>query len=400
MKLFIARQSILDVNQQLYGYEFLYRNSEENHFCADINGTVATRTLISNLTTEFDWRKLTAGRFAFVNFTEEMLKSNFVSYLRPRDLIIEILETVRADTVLFDKLKDLKEKGYQFALDDYSGESNILMDVADIIKVDFRLTTLKTQQKIAQEYGHKILLAEKIETEEEFLQAKIMKYQLFQGYYFSKPIVLSEETVEVALGSYLKLWTEINKPEISFDQLDRIIRLDVNLSYKLMTRINSMEYYRGNQVTSIKPALIQMGHGNLRRWILLLLLRDCFGENGTFSTKLALTRAVFSEQIALLQNRNDLHDDAYIVGLFSSIDAVINRQLEEVLDKLFISKAAKDALLGHPGPLADILRFTHDYEQGLWDLVDAFLFSNQIKPEELSSIYRESINFAEEAFCT
>lgn len=359
---------------------------------------MATRTLISSLTTEFNFQQLTTGKLAFINFTEEMLRSNFISYLHPNEMIIEILETVKADISLLNKLKELTEKGYQFALDDYTGESTILMEVADIIKVDFRLTTQEVQQRIAEKYQNKILLAEKIETHEEFLEAKKMNYQLFQGYYFSKPIVLSEETVEIALSSYLRLWNEVNKPEICFDQLEQIIRLDVNLSYKLMAKINSMKYYRGYPVTSIKPALLQMGQDTLRRWILLLLLRDCFGESGTVSAKLALTRAIFSEKIAQLLNRYDLQDDAYIVGLFSNISSVMNRQLEEILDKLYISKAAKDALLGIPGALSDILHFTIIYEHGLWNLVDAFLLYYQLNPDTLSSIYWEAVDFAEQAF--
>lgn len=115
--------------------------------------------------------------------------------------------------MLLEHLNVLQENGYTFALDNYTGDTTMLMDVADIIKVDFRLTTSEMQTSIALKYWNKLLLAEKVETEAVIIRAKRMKYQLFQGYYFSKPTMLSQETVEIALGSYLRLWREINNPK-------------------------------------------------------------------------------------------------------------------------------------------------------------------------------------------
>lgn len=341
---------------------------------------------------------LSGDRYAFLNFTEEMLRSEVIPLLPAKDVIIEILEDVKVDAALLENIFLLKQKGYVFALDDYTGETNILTEVADIIKVDFRLTTRNMQKQIAQTYPNKILLAEKIETEEEFLQAKKLNFRLFQGYYFSKPIMLSHETLEIALSSYLRLWTELNQPELDIDQIEQIIRMDVSLSYKLLLRINSMEYYRGKHLTSVRQAIMQIGSENLKRWLLLLLIRDCHGDTGNLSAKAALVRAIFAEQITVMLGYFNLQEAAYVAGLFSTIDADINLTLQEIVHKLNLSIDVKDALIGTPGPLADILQFTMQFEKGDWDSVSQFISQNGLNRDDLTYFHLEAIEFAEKAF--
>ena len=162
----------------------------------------------------------------------------------PKHFIIEILEDINDDSNLESTLAAFREKGYVFAMDDYTGEDNKdrLISVSDILKVDFRLTDKKVQKTIAQKYkDSKILLAEKIETEEEQKWAVDNGYSLLQGYYYSKPVLLSKEKTEIALTTYMRLLKEFSKPDTDFTKLAEIIMMDVNLSYKFLMRVNTLQ---------------------------------------------------------------------------------------------------------------------------------------------------------------
>lgn len=398
MNLFIARQPILDLQNQPFGYEFLYRDSADNRFRTDLDGSAATRKLISNLTSEFDLEDLTGGRYAFVNFTGELLRSAYVSYLEPQEIVVEILESVQPDLALLQRLETLKKQGFVLALDDYVGAQSPLTELADILKVDFRLTAPEAQQEIAARFAGKRLLAEKVETLEDLERAKACGYSLFQGYYFSKPVVIQKQAAEIATATYLRLWNEINKPDPSFDRLAQIIRTDVNLAYKFLARLNSMLYYRGNQVTNLKQALVYIGLNDLKRKTLLFLLRDVLGERQAEAAKQALTRAVFAERLAVRFNLSEQREDAYVAGLFSMIDTIVGRGLEDILDELYILPQVKAALLGEPGPLGDILQFLRCYETGDWDALEPFLRTYKVDRQLLSQYYLTSVEYAERAF--
>ncbi len=216
MNIYIARQPIYDKDRHLYGYEFLYRDSSTNSFNPAMNGTAATRTLVSNLINEFGVDAMTGGHYAFVNFTRDLLTSNFPFLLNSRQFIIEILENVTLDNALLPHLEKIKSKGYKIALDDYVGEAHESgLAAVDILKVDFMQTTPGERQDIAGRHrGHVTLLAEKIETEEEFHSAQAMGYTLFQGYYFSKPVPFSKPVAQVASATSSLLWEEIRRPSL------------------------------------------------------------------------------------------------------------------------------------------------------------------------------------------
>ena len=398
VKLYIARQPIVDNNNAPYAYEFLHRSSEENCYRDDIEGSQATSSLLSSLSFEFNLKRLTGGCFAFINFTEKLLLSKTVESIDPREVIIEILETVKPSEALLERLRELRKKNYCFALDDYLGEENPLIEVADIIKVDFIDTDREQQRAIAGRYPDKILLAEKVETSEDYEFAKENGYKLYQGYYFSRPVVIAKTAGEIATPTYLRLWREINKPDCNFRALERIIRTDVNLTYKVLNRLNSIEYYRGNKVTSLYHALVSLGFAELKRWILLLFMRNCYGSRDTVVAKQALTRAVFAEKLAALLGWTDMQEDAYTAGLFSLIDTIMEGNMESLLDELAIGQRVRDCLLEKPGKLFDLLSVVKNYDRTDWDAVDAFTKQYQIDPEKLSPLQLEAIEYAEQAF--
>ena len=401
MKIFVARQPIVNIDRKPFGYEFLYRDSDKNYFSNSIDGTTATRTLISNLMSEFELNGLTGGRPAFINFTEDLIREEYIDFLPSDEIVVEILENVKSDADIVKRVKELKNKGYTIALDDFTGSFNELSDLADIIKVDFRLTDTEKQQEIALKYSHKKLLAEKIETEDELDRAQSIGYSLFQGYYFSKPVVVSKTATQIASATYLRLLREINKPYADFDSMADIIYTDVNMTYKFLAKINTLSYYRGHRVDSIRHALVRIGLLEIKRWMTVILMYDIMDtDKSTEPAKQALTRAVFAESIAKAIGRSDISDEAYMTGLFSMIDTIMDDTMENLLSKLSIPDSVKSALSGRKCLLRDILDFVIAYDAGRWKKLDWFLDTYPQFRGSVSTLYLNATRYSEESFAT
>ncbi len=399
---YLARQAIMDANKRLYGYEMLYRNSEENFFPSEKDQNDASRSMISNLQTEFALKDVTGGRHAFINLPKELCMSGVIQLLDPTDYVIEILEDTIVDKPFIDRIADLKSKGYRFALDDYTGQPcfDPLMPHIDIIKVDFILADDAAKSSIA--WAHKKskrILAEKIENEEEFLFAKKLGYSLFQGYYFSKPLVLRKETLNIATATHIKLWQQINKKEPDYDKIEEIIIKDAGMTYKLLNKINTLEYYRANRISSVRQALTRMGLEGIKRWIMLVLLEDCIPEkNDDIYAKLALTRALFLETVMSELGEKEYANDAYMVGMFSVFDNDVNTALPKLLETMHVSPLVEEALMQQKDVLGGALRLTMQYETGEWNGVDDFAAQTGLRPERLLSFYRKAVAQAEDAF--
>lgn len=403
MKIYAARQPVLDSAGRIFGYEFLYRDSERNEFNREVDGCTATCMLLSNMLSEFGLENLTGNTFAFLNLTESLLRSNYIYMMDPRHFIIEILEDVQMDESLHKRLACYRDKGYIFALDDFTGgtEKDSFMDVIDILKVDFRMTDKREQRSIAWRFGKtKLLLAEKIETEEERDWAVKNGYSLLQGYYFSRPVILSRAKTEIALATYIRLLQEFDRPDFDFGRLADIILMDVNLSYKFLVRVNTLQFYRGNRIKTVKQSLIRMGFMEVRRWTLAILIRDVFGEKDNASAKRALVRGVFTEKLVGLLKWEEAEEEAYMLGMFSCMDTTMKESIAGLLAQLKISGDAREALLNRKGRMGEALDFVENYEQGKLVELQYFIKKYSMENAGISLIYLEAVNYAESMFDT
>lgn len=398
MDIYVARQPVFRPNASLFGYELLYRSDERNHFDPSTDGSMATCTLLSNIEAEFGLHNLTGGAYAFINFTTELLMLDRLSWLDAGSIIIEILESVRPDEALLASLSRLKKKGFTLALDDYTGDPSLdeLVELCDIIKVDLRLASPKQQRAIAARLApDKQLVAEKVETAEEFERAKAWGYVLFQGYYFSKPVLLSQRPHKAASVSWMRLWKAVQRPDMDFDELTEIIRLDANLTYKLLLRANTLRYYRHNRISSIKHALLHFGMEEVQRWVMAVLLQDLNGGTGDELAKRALARASFAERLAEETGSRDLREDAFLVGIFSVFDS--DGELRSLFDAIHLPVRVREALFEKKGFLSDLLLFISAYENEDRTAMDTFLHANHIHPNRASMLYLQSVNYAEHA---
>lgn len=400
MDCYIARQPIFASDKSLVAYELLYRNSMQNAFPAGLSGDEATRKVIINALLNFDLEVLTKGRLAFINFTRQLLLDKIPELLSPRSFALEILENIALDKPLLDMLERYKEDGFVLVLDDYTGTyiPDEFMPFLDIVKVDFRATDRAEQEKIARKMKpwRIKLLAEKVENTEDFEAARKFGYTLFQGYFFSKPVILEKNAFSISTYSYVRLMDEASKPEMSFRKLADIIFLDAHLTLLLMKKMRTAAYYRGHTVASITMALARMGTNEVSRWITLLLLQDVIGKEMDELVRTGLIRAVFCECLSSsLPER--LQKASFSVGMFSIIVAS-DESLYQFLDRFGIGDTIIGALQG-TNDLSHCLSLTRAYETGDWTLV-SFLHKRYfpaLDAHDLTTMYIAAVNYADNA---
>lgn len=397
--LYIARQPIFNIDKKLYGYELLFRNKQESKlFSKEVSSTVATATVIDGLF-EVGIDNIVDGKFAFVNFDYEFLMSEAVELINPKNLIIEVLEDVAVDQTLLNRLKYLKSKGYQIALDDFVEDykTYLLTPVADIIKYDLMETPLKEIKKDVERAlrDKKILLAEKIETKEEFIMAKKMGFHLFQGFFFFKPSIIAKSNDKKSVkGQYCRILQELHKEEPSYQALAQIIETDINLAYRFMRVVSHKQ--TEEPIFSIKSSLVYMGLKELERWINVLMLRDLSSDKPMAIMNLSLVRAKFSEYISDNSRYRKRKLEISIMCLLSVLDAILDMPMNEALEGLSLSEDVKEALVNRTGTLSPVFELVCAYEGADWEKVNELSSEIGLDKDVIMKGYFESLRWASE----
>ena len=402
MDVFIARQPIFDNSKNLIAYELLYRDSEGASSFGNVDGSYATSVLISDAITVFGLNNLTNGRPAFVNFTKKLIMNDFAYLCNPDEIIIEIVEDTLIDDVFVTKIKELKEAGYRIAIDDYVGDESfdLLIEYADIIKVDILGMPLEKRAAIATRIAAmgKILLAEKVETSEDYEHAMMNNYTLFQGYYLQKPKTMSKKSINVHQGSYLELIRELSKADPDFNVLTNGVRKNVGLTYKLLQHINTLRYFRYFRVKSIRMALVTLGLDEVRRWILLMMAKDMGQKNNEELVKMAYIRGIFSEKISLRTRHKHRSNEIFIMGMFSLMDAVAETDLKIVLKDMPLEEDVLDAIVGRESNIGYILDLAKSFERGEWDKIAEICEQFHLNQEEIGKQYIDCLMYADTIF--
>lgn len=396
MDVYIARQPIFNRKMKVYGYELLYRQSLNNYF-EGADDDQATTALINNSFMVFGFQELTDETKGFINFSQNLIL-NELAYLLPKDqVVIEILERVEPNEKIIAACKKLKEKGYLLALDDfvleqYTKEYLPLIEMADIIKVEFPAIKGDGIQKIIDQYGKKItFLAEKVETREEHQRAMDMGFKLFQGYYFSKPLMENLKEIEALNVNLVRIVNVLNIEPIDYDKIAEIIQQDVGLSYKFLKMSNSVYYGAKYRIKNIRQGLMFMGTDEIKRWVYLMMLR---GVQCPENAELVKTSVVRGKMLSLLAK--ELHtaseSDYFITGMFSSVDVLMNTSMDKALVGLPLSVEVREALLGKNNQLRWYLDTTLALEQAQWDKLSNTDYS-QLSAERYMTLYLEAIRW-------
>jgi len=367
MEVYVARQPIFDRNMNIYGYELLYRRSA-NNFYEGLDDGQATSELIHNAFLVMQFDDLTNGNRAFINFSEDLLEKEIPFLLSEDTIVVEILERVKVTDTLIKSCKKLKENGYTIALDDYIFQETFLplVKLADIIKVEFNGSDLDQQRKLIKENKEKTFLAEKIETIEDYRIALNMGYDLFQGYFFSKPVILTGKKIEILNSSLIKMIEALNQEEPDLQQITEIIEKDLALSYKLLKMANSVIFASKSRIYSIKQALVRLGIEELKKWVYLMALRGIQNKRNQELINNCLIRGKLMELIALETGMKNKHLEFFLTGMFSSIDTLLNRNMEDIIDELPLTEDVKEALLKKDNELKKVLDIVLCYEMANW----------------------------------
>lgn len=381
MNVFVARQPIFDREMNVYAYELLYR-TEDGINDPEKDGDAKTGEVIFNSLVCMGLDQIISGRKAFINFTKETISRDLPRLFSNNDLVVELLEDIVPDDDFIDQCKELKNSGYTLALDDFVSDYPYedMVDMVHIIKVDFILTTEDERLEIIKKYdaNHVKFLAEKVETKEEYERALEMGFEYFQGYFFSKPVLVSGNDVKVFNATMSMVINELNTEEPSYDRLEEIIKQDFSITFKLLKLVNSAAFYSRNRITSVKHALTMLGFKEIRKIFSLMLVRDLGSNQPDELIRMSLIRGYMSELLMKKTPHKRRASEGFLLGLFSCIDVILNKTMEEAVVDIPLEVDVIEALLGQKNVFSDVLTIVKFYERGNWvdaqNLVEAFDF--------------------------
>jgi len=403
MDLFVARQAIFDRRLEVYGYELLFRSCLDNAYDAS-DGALASSQVISNSFFSIGAEKILAGKRAFINFPRKLLVENCAEVL-PRELaVIEILESVEEDAEVLAVCQDLKRRGYLLALDDFVDRGRDgLTRIADIIKVDMRSTDPAEQGALARRYGRRgiRMLAEKVETQEEFERVRRLGYSYFQGYFFARPVVVQGREASGFKLNYLRILQELHRPEVGYGRLEGLLRPEVSLSYKLLRFVNSAVFGFSRHIESIREALVLVGENEIRKWATLVVLPQLAGNKPAELVLLAVVRARLCELIARSAGLASRASELFLMGLFSLLDVMMDQPLKELLGPLNASDDVREALLDEAQPdnrLAAVYALVRANEQAEWETVAAIAGRLGVAKEMIAELYLDAVRWADAVF--
>jgi c-di-GMP-related signal transduction protein len=397
----VARQAIFDRDRKLYAYELLYRSHSSTQAFDGTEATLATGRVISNALLSIGLEKLLCGKKAFLNFDHGLLRDGMHLHLPRETVVVEILESVDPTPDLIALCRGIHEQGYSIALDDFVAQPGFepLTRIAELIKVDYRATPQHEQERMLALYKPRgiVMLAEKLETNEEFEWALQAGYDLFQGYFFARPVLVSGREIPPMQSMCLRLLLETQRDEIDFKQLELLIRGDVSLAFKLLRYVNSALFGRRKKTSSIGQTLVILGEDGIRRWAALATLPMLATGKPNELVTLSLVRARWCERLA--QIGGSVHEgDAFLMGMFSLLDALIDCPLEQALQSVDLDANIRNALLGSAPErdvLANIYRLVQRYEEGDWDQLDALAAACGVHASAAGAAYVEATVWAE-----
>lgn len=401
MERFIARQPIFDWQQNIYAYQLLFRNSLDNYFDgSDLDD--ASSNVIANSFLLFSIEEMTDNTRACLKATHNTIKNGYVSALPPQAVIVEILQPLIPDPELLAACHKLKAAGYTLALDDFSFDASIepFLETIDIVKIDVMNTSIEDCQDYADlllPKGIK-LQAMKLENHETFLQLQKIGFDYFQGYFFSKPTVLSRKDIPANKLKYLEILKQVNVPEIDYEELASTIQGEMSVAYKLLKLINSAAFGLPKPVHSIKQSLALLGGKEIQKWASLISLTGMASDKPNELVINSLARGKSCELLAPHIGMISRAPDLFLMGLFSMLDGIIDRPLKEVLKDIPFEDDLKDALLGKAGRPRKVLDLVLAQEMGLWRVLSYIADSLRLKENTLQDIHIEAIQWAEETF--
>ena len=400
---FFARQPILDVNNNTYGYELLYRNQPGvNQYTGD-NGDVSTADVINNAFFVDNLTSVLDGKKAFVNFTGNLIERGVPKMISSDILVVELLESVVASPEIIKRCLELKELGYILALDDYeyNDSTRALFELADIVKLDFRSSREAIERTASKCIElNKTMLAEKVETQLEVEYAKRLGCSYMQGYFFAKPLLMTHKANTPMAKTFLHILGLVYSPDPDYEEIAAVISTDVVLTIRLLRLINLMYGNSGNKISTIHQALVMLGFEKLKEWIYLVGLQRLQKDTPDELIRLALFRAKFCESVSKVVPGAYIHrKEMYLMGLMSIVAGTTDeKSINNVMKELPVTDEIKNGLIGADGLYGDVFRLVIDYEHADWNKVEEFVKKYDVDAQQLANEYVKCIRFMQQFY--
>ncbi|WP_070963945.1 EAL and HDOD domain-containing protein [Vibrio sonorensis] len=392
-KSFVARQPIVDCEEKLIGYELLFREGKNNAF-PDIDPDKATSKVLLGVYFKNDsYDSILQDKVGFVNFPYKSIVKMVPALMPKSKIVVEILEDCPPTDELLQSVKKLKRLGYKIALDDFvpSPEWRSFLPYIDIIKFDISTVPLaKVAVLIKKLDKSKIqFVAERVETQEDFLNCKEIGFDYFQGYYFAKPELVEQKTISTSQVSILNLCKEVSKQEIDIKKLEEVFANDVGLSYKLFRYVNSTNI--SNPIRSFRQALAYLGSDKIRMFVSLVALSSDKNSAPEPIYQMSLQRACFCSLVA--KELSLSRSDAYIVGLFSLLDSMFKVSFDTIFSSIKIDNSVRAAILNKQGALGVVLTLMEAYETADWMKINLINKQLNLCSENSGEYFTKSLNW-------
>jgi c-di-GMP-related signal transduction protein len=392
---YVARQPIVDREEKVFGYELLFRDGLENAFTGDTD-EASRATLDRSLLMGLDI--LCDGRRAFVNCTRDTLVKGLVTLLPSTITVVEVLETVPADAEVVAACRHLKEAGYTIALDDYVANDprESLAEMADIIKVEMQLTTEEERAVMMKRFGpwRCRMLAEKIETQAEFVRARDQGFVYFQGYFFRRPEMMNTRDLPANRLNYLRMLEAVSRAELNVGRLEKLIKAEASVCYRLLRYMNSAIFGFKSEIHSVRHALSILGERDVRRWVRLVAAVGAGQDRPSDLVLAALVRGRFGELLSPRVAHGE--SDLFLLGLLSLIDAMLEMPMADVLERIPLDQATKAVLLGQPSVLGPVFQLMLAHESGKWEAAAELSRSLSVDSEDVAGYYWQAQQWARE----
>ncbi|WZL80068.1 EAL domain-containing protein [Vallitaleaceae bacterium 9-2] len=398
---YIARQPIFDRHSHTIAYELLYRHTHVNYFDGTIDDSAATSIVLVNSYLNFGLKLISEHKLCFINFNDDLILQDIPLLLSPDQTVIELLETVKPSSEIIEKLILLKSKGYLIALDDYTFDYPYkdILDLCDIVKVDFFLNPKDKLPALCHylRKNHKLILAEKVETKEEFNYALELGFDYFQGYYFSHPIMLKKKKINTVYQNYMLILSEMQKDEPNYNTVVSIIETDVSLTYRLLKLVNS-SFSLVNDIKSIKHALAILGINNFNKWFTLATINQLSQDQPDELVKISIFRMKFMENLGNASSFYTYVSSLRMIGVLSMLDAILEQPMDVVLNELPILEDIKNTLLLKETKFSDLFQLMIAYEKGDFDAAQDICKKIDLDFTAFPDLYLNAISWADELF--
>jgi EAL and modified HD-GYP domain-containing signal transduction protein len=399
-KFFLGRQPILNRDQEIIGYELLFRAAERN--VAEFESySQAAASVITSALASFGIEEVLGGKFGFINVHLSLLLSEMLEVLPVEQTVLELLEFIELDDQVLERCRELKDLGFKLALDDhiYNEKYSEIYDVVDIVKIDILQFGMEALPAIVQGLRRTQvkILAEKVETVEQFDVCYRMGFDLFQGYFFERPVVLNKRRIDVSGLAMLKLLQQLTM-DASLNEIEQTFKENPSLSYNLLRLVNSVAMGMREKIKTLRHAILMLGTEHLRRWTQLSLFagNDSRGLNNPL-LEMAAVRGRLMETLVKQRNCTVVNDEqseaAFMTGILSLLEVLFETPMNEVISKLNLTDDVSNALLFRSGQLGSMLTLAEKLEITDFDAVTPLLTECRVSLDQLLTAQLEAFNW-------